>query len=334
MSGTGPFDEETMQALEPQAGEQLERTLARYARVRLDPSPAQARRARAAVMEQAWRVRLDAPARPRRHGLFASWSVRRLALSAGAAVLAGLLVGSSAFAASRAGGPLYGTRLVIEELTLPADPASRLEAELALAQTRLAEATDAETRHDDGALAASLAAYGDTLTDIEDTTGTGTARALQTVELHRAVLQGLLADAPQAAIGGLTQAIDSSDRAISQLTLTQGTNGSGGGGGNGGGTNGGGTNGGGTNGGGTNGGGTNGGGTNGGGTNGGGTGRPTPASVPTSTPTPTGTPAPTPTPDVTPKPTHSPKPDVTPRPTHAPRPTSTPPANPAKTTGP
>ena len=44
---------------EPLAGEELERTLARYARLRLDPSPGQARHARAAVMEAAWRRHLD-----------------------------------------------------------------------------------------------------------------------------------------------------------------------------------------------------------------------------------------------------------------------------------
>jgi hypothetical protein len=313
MNGRGPFDEETMQALEPRAGEELERTLARYARVRLDPSPAETRRARAAVMEQAWRAHLGAPARSRRHGLFAGWSVRRIALSAGAAVLAGLLVGSSAFGASRAGGPLYGTRLVIEELTLPTDPASRLEAELARAQTRLAEATDAEARHDDGAMAASLAAYGDTLADIEDATGDGSSRALQAVELHRAVLMVLLADAPQAAIDGLAQAIGNSDRAISQLTQAQGSNG-GGAGGTGGG----------------NGNGNNAGGTGNG--NGGGPGQPNS----TLTPTPAGTaaPAPTPTPDVTPRPTHTPRPAVTPKPTHAPKPAATAIPNSTTTPGP
>ena len=46
-----------MTAAEPLAGAELERILARYARVRLDPSQAQVRRARAAVMEEAWRRR-------------------------------------------------------------------------------------------------------------------------------------------------------------------------------------------------------------------------------------------------------------------------------------
>ncbi|HEY4753735.1 MAG TPA: hypothetical protein VIH37_10640, partial [Candidatus Limnocylindrales bacterium] len=47
-------------AMEPPAGEELERLFARYARVRLEPNPAQVRRARMAVMEVAWRARIAA----------------------------------------------------------------------------------------------------------------------------------------------------------------------------------------------------------------------------------------------------------------------------------
>ena len=54
-----------MTELEPRAGEELERQLDRFVRVRLDPSPAQAKRARSAVMEAAWRQRLGAPPRRR-----------------------------------------------------------------------------------------------------------------------------------------------------------------------------------------------------------------------------------------------------------------------------
>ena len=72
------MNEDEMQAVEPQAGEELERMLARYARVRLDPSQAQARRARAAIMEAAWRQHLAAPAAlpttPARRRPFAGWA--------------------------------------------------------------------------------------------------------------------------------------------------------------------------------------------------------------------------------------------------------------------
>ena len=55
-----------MQDLDVRAGDELERQLARYARVRLDPGPAVVRRARESVMTEAWRQRLGAPeaARP------------------------------------------------------------------------------------------------------------------------------------------------------------------------------------------------------------------------------------------------------------------------------
>ena len=85
-----------MTEIEIRAGEELERRMDRFARVRLDPSAAQAKRARAAVMEAAWRQRLEAPGvtpagsvRPegqtatalwqtRRHGPFSGWGPRRL----------------------------------------------------------------------------------------------------------------------------------------------------------------------------------------------------------------------------------------------------------------
>ena len=53
------MNEDDLQALEPRAGDELDRTIARYVRVRLDPTAAETRRVRAAVMEAAWRRRLD-----------------------------------------------------------------------------------------------------------------------------------------------------------------------------------------------------------------------------------------------------------------------------------
>ncbi len=51
-----------MTELEVRAGEELERKIERYARLRLDPSAAQAKRARSVLMEAAWRQRLAEPA--------------------------------------------------------------------------------------------------------------------------------------------------------------------------------------------------------------------------------------------------------------------------------
>ena len=238
-----------MQALEPQAGETLERMLARYARVRLDPSPAQARRARAAVMEEAWRRRFElaagsaavpatAPdtsigpvARPRRLP-FARWGARRLSGAASAAVLAGLLLGTTAFATSRAGGPFYETRLALEELTLPSDPASHVEAEIAMAQTRLAEIVEASSRGDERAMTAALAAYEREIDTLGATTGEPSARALEAVASHRAVLERVAGMVPAQARGGLERALAAGDTVIQRLSAAgaPGSNGAGNGG--------------------------------------------------------------------------------------------------------
>lgn len=225
-----------MQAMEPQPGETLERMLARYARVRLDPSPAETRRARAAVMEEAWRRRFElaaaaavvpsvasspAAARPRRLP-FASWGLRRLSGALSAAVLAGLLIGTSAFATSRAGGPFYEPRLALEELTLPTDPASRVEAEIAMAQTRLAEIVEASSRDDLQALSAALSAYEHTVGILGATTGGPATRAEEAVASHRAVLERVAGMVPEQARGGLDRALSAGDTAIDKLSAAGG----------------------------------------------------------------------------------------------------------------
>jgi uncharacterized membrane protein YgcG len=303
MSWDDPDDWETMQALEPRAGEQLERTLERYTRVRLDPSPAQAKRARAAVMEAAWRTRIAPEAASRRwHLPFSGWSARRVGLAATAAVFAGLLVGSSTFAASRAGGPLYGARIAVEDALLPSDPAARVQAQIANAQVRLAEAYDAEARRDEGAMAAALAAYETDATTLSAVTGPDASMALAAVEQHRDILKALIAKAPATALPGLNQALESSDKAIQVLTDTDKGHGGSGSGGNG--TSGG-----------------SGSGTGGNGSSGGNNGSNS-GNGNSATPPPAPTPAPTVKPDHTPKPkpTVAPGPDVTPKPDHTPKP--------------
>lgn len=234
-------DWDDMTAAEPLAGEELDRLMARYARVRLDPGQAQVRRARAAVMEDAWRHRIDpagtiaASGRrwPARRAPFTGWSVRRVGLSMSAAVLAGLLVGTSAFAASRAGGPLYETRVALETLTLPAQGPTRVDAQLARAQTRLAEAVDAAGRHDDPATTAALDAYDDTINELESMDGAPAARALEAVRFQRAILVGIVAGAPEGAVDGLARAIANSDRVIEALATPGPAAGAGNPGGNG-----------------------------------------------------------------------------------------------------
>ena len=57
--GDDPVNEDEMELRTARGRASSSGQLARYARVRLDPSPAQVRRARAAVMEAAWRRHLE-----------------------------------------------------------------------------------------------------------------------------------------------------------------------------------------------------------------------------------------------------------------------------------
>lgn len=206
-----------MEFTEPRAGEGLERTLERYARVRLDPSQAQARLARSAVMAEAWRLRLGETVPARRRGLFSAWSTRRLAVSLTAAVLAGLVIGSSTFAASRAGGVLYEARVALEVITLPTEAGARLDAEIAQAQSRLSEVVDASARGDLAALDASLAAYESSVDRLTGATGAPASRALEAVRFHQSILLGVLARAPGPAVPGLNRALVESHAVIDRL---------------------------------------------------------------------------------------------------------------------
>src|SRR2546423_1007474 len=78
--------------------------------------------------------------------LFTGW--RRASFALAAATLAGLMLGTSVFAASSAGGPLYGTRLWLETATLPSDANARAAAELQRLQSRLGDTADAAVRGD------------------------------------------------------------------------------------------------------------------------------------------------------------------------------------------
>ena len=219
-----------MTELEPRAGEALERMLGRYTRVRLDPTPAQSKRMRGVVMAEAWRRYLTrtsvigtggrtvGPRRP----AFAAWSGRRVGASVVAAVVAGLLIGSSAFASSRAGGPLYDARLTLEQLTLPADPTARLEAEIAQAQGRVADLADAVSRGDEPAVDAAARAYARTIDDLDVTGGQASERALSAVRFHRNVLLELLSTAPTQALTGIEEALDHSTAVIDRLDATDG----------------------------------------------------------------------------------------------------------------
>lgn len=215
-------EDEMQDAIEP--GDPLQRQLARYARVRLEPDHVAMRRVRSAVMSEAWRRHLATSEPPTtaagpgaRRVPFAGWSARRLASTMVAASLAGLLVGGTVFAGTRAGGPLYGARLAFEAVLLPADPDARVQAELALAQTRLAEAAQAAAAGDTAAFDAALVAYVAVIDELAEATGGPADQALAAVEVHLAVLRDLRVRVPAAAGAGIDRALERGGTALERL---------------------------------------------------------------------------------------------------------------------
>lgn len=215
----------------------VERQLADFARVALEPDPGAMARIRAALLREARLGRL-APAGGTRPPLdrltgdhrtvslrrpFRSWSARRLTSVLVAAAMSGLLLGGTVFASTRPGAPLYDARVWLEQVTLPSDPDARLEAEIARAQARLAEATEAEAAGDDRAVAAALGAYARI---VDETLAEGAAavdgaeRATLAFLHHLTVLSALqetLETADSPAADALANALERSSEAIDRL---------------------------------------------------------------------------------------------------------------------
>jgi hypothetical protein len=211
--------DEPMQAT-PTADMELEQRLDAYARARLNIAPDAAARIRARVMLEARQTLngaatapsltvVGAPANARTGGRLQA-RVRRggaLLLAAGLAV--GVLGGTAA--ASTAGGPLYGARVWVEEMTLPTEPTERAAAELRRLESRLAEIQIAAANGDDGAATAALAAYSQIADEALAEAGTDSSslNRLQVVlGRHLAVLRGIAAMAPSQATEALQRNID------------------------------------------------------------------------------------------------------------------------------
>ena len=151
-------------------GAELEvgRRLDDYARARLTPSDAAKARSRARVMREA-RLAFAGQANAAMAAIAARelarerTSARRRSARRGVALLlaATLSLGivGGAMAASVPGGPLYGARIWLEDVTLPSDPTERAAAELIRLETRLAELEAAVRSGNRGAAEAALAAY-------------------------------------------------------------------------------------------------------------------------------------------------------------------------------
>ena len=134
---------------------------------------------------------------PARRGPFAGWSVRRASFATAASLVLGVSIATTTFAASRAGGPLYASRIWVDTATLPAEPGPRLQAELAFAETRLAEASAAAANDDVGGVTAALDAFNGIIVmtaDEQAARGAAPGVALQAFQHHLAVLQGLRRD--------------------------------------------------------------------------------------------------------------------------------------------
>jgi len=141
-----------------------------YAAELLEPDPATVGRMRAAVMLEARRAAaINAGAVPRpveepsrafgwRAALAALLS-RRPALTLVGSLLIIVVMANAALAASGPGGPLYPVRLWTEAVSLPADPADRLNTELVRLHTRLHEAATASAEGNGAGVTASLDAY-------------------------------------------------------------------------------------------------------------------------------------------------------------------------------
>jgi len=196
-----------------------------YAADRLRPDPEATARARARLLAEARRAagprserRAPAalPGRPQ-----TGWRiVRAPAVAAALLLLAGLLAAGAVVAGSGPGGPLYGLRIWAEELTLPADPAQRGEAELAHLEARLAEAREAAANGNGGAVTAALEAYRRTADAALEAAGDDPGRrerlALR-LGLHVAVLEALLGEVPGRASEAIQEAVERSEEKVEEI---------------------------------------------------------------------------------------------------------------------
>lgn len=200
----------------PERDDELERRLEAHARARLAPDPARIARMRAQLLADvrerpaASLTRLDPRSRRRTRWLPAL-------LAAGLSVV---LVGGIVFAGSQAGGPLYPARLWLEQVTLPADPASRLDGELDHLQTRLDEAAAAVPAGNGDAVQAALDAYRATIDRAVTTAGEDLDRTTHVglvLGRHRAVLAALADRLPPKAAEAIERAIDRTEQKITDV---------------------------------------------------------------------------------------------------------------------
>jgi hypothetical protein len=214
--------------------------LAAYAAARLEPDAAGTARTRERVLAEA-RKRLASPvaagsvvtppaltvvatAPPSRASLGRRTSRWTLALVAAGIVV--VLAAGAVAAGSGPGGPLYGARLWVEELMLPAEASDRAEAQMERLEQRLQETEQASAEGNGPAVKAALEAYRAQVRATIEAAGddlTREERLALMLEKHRVVLATLAGLVPEQASEALnrilaenTQAIDRLNRGIGQ----------------------------------------------------------------------------------------------------------------------
>jgi hypothetical protein len=216
--------DDPMQKTSP--NDKVRERLAAYSETHLAPDAAAVVRIRLRVMAEA-RARLapaavsaertqPIPFRPRR----VAWGRRRTMAALLAASLA-LVLATGATLAAQPGGPLYGVRLWVETVSLPADPAARAEAELSRLDARMQEAVRAAADGNESAVAAALAAYRQILDDAVAAAGdkpTPASDLQKTVDRQLVVLEGLLDKVPPQARDSIQKAIDKQSETVHKPT--------------------------------------------------------------------------------------------------------------------
>lgn len=198
-----------------------------YAREHLDADPQRAERARIQVMAaaRARAAREDAAETSRRAVTGRRWwgflpRVVRSPALAGACLLIAAVVAGGAMAGTAPGGPLYGARLWIEEIQLPAAPEARTEAQLDRLEGRLEEARTAAERGDVGAVEAALDSYRHTAEDALDAASEAENRRERVKERfarHVAVLEALADRVPPRAAEAIRAAAERTEARLREI---------------------------------------------------------------------------------------------------------------------
>jgi hypothetical protein len=207
------------------------RRLDAFAHVRLAPNAASMARIRTSLVAEATRradmlgdqdvtAHVVVPLQRNR-----GWSLprRRVSRAVTALLAAALTLGmvAGSVAASSPGGPLYGPRLWLEQVTLPTGAVERADAQVERLDHRLAEVRTALASGDPAATSAALDAYAAILGELDAQAGADPAvadRVLDDVTRHLGVLQALIGHVPPQAQDALHHALDRSDAALDHLT--------------------------------------------------------------------------------------------------------------------